>query len=454
MASSDPNVIKQIEEQEAQWRHVDALLRRLLSRLTYAAEGRTAQLDATLDDLRAAARQPMDEARITPLMNALTDAVTALDEAPAPASQASGRQPATTTAAASPIAPPTAPAPMPALDRLLLAVLDHLQLGEEANRSLARLRRHIDGCTDEKALLQHGETLAELVGQRLQQLEDDKRAAGQLLAQVSGQLANLTEFLDQDDVAHKDVAAVRRQLDERMLGEVQALGDRARSAPDLATLQTAVQTRLEAVTSHLAALREREQLRERAWQERTDHMRERIQQLENNTKRMEASLELKRQLADTDALTGLANRRALEDRMVTLCSGNGGGDASLLILDIDHFKSINDQLGHAAGDRALRIVAEQLQAGLRPGDFLARYGGEEFVALLNAGPDEAMQVAQRLRQRIEKVRFHSNQAPVPVTISVGVTSLRADDSPESVFERADQALYDAKESGRNRCAAR
>lgn len=451
MDSSQSDVIKQIEAQEAQWRHVDALLRRLLSRLTYAAEGRTARLDAALGELRAAARQPMDEARIAPLMDALADAVTALDDAPAPTGGPAGRHPA--APAATPTTPSVVPTPTPALDRLLLAVLDRLQLGENASRDLARLRRRIDGCTDEKTLYQHGEALAELVGQRLQQLEEDKRTASQLLAQVSGQLANLTQFLDQDDVAHKDVAAVRRQLDERMLGEVQALGDRARSAPDLATLQAAVQTRLEAVTTHLAALRAREQARERAWQERTEHMRERIQQLENNTRRMEASLELKRQLADTDALTGLANRRALEDRMVTLCNANSG-DASLLILDIDHFKVINDQLGHAAGDRALRIVAEQLQAGLRPGDFLARYGGEEFVAVLEAGPDEAMQVAQRLRQRIEKVRFHSNNAPVPVTLSCGVTTVRADDTPETVFERADNALYDAKEAGRNRCAAR
>lgn len=453
MDSSQSDVIKQIEEQEAQWRHVDALLRRLLSRLTYAAEGRTAQLDTALGDLRTAARQPMDEARITPLMDALADAVTALDDASAPAGKPAVGRLADAAPTTMPAAPAAASSPMPALDRLLLAVLDHLQLGEDASRDLARLRRRIDGCTDEKALHQHGEALAALVGQRLQQLEEDKRTASQLLTQVSGQLANLTEFLDQDDVAHKDVAEVRRQLDERMLDEVQALGDRARSAPDLASLQTAVQTRLEAVTTHLAALRAREQARERAWQERTEHMRERIQQLENNTRRMEASLELKRQLADTDALTGLANRRALEDRMVALCNANSG-DASLLILDIDHFKVINDQLGHAAGDRALRHVAEQLQAGLRPGDFLARYGGEEFVAVLGAGPDEAMQVAQRLRLRIEKVRFHSNNAPVPVTLSCGVTTVRADDTPESVFERADNALYDAKAAGRNRCAAR
>ncbi|MDE2281010.1 MAG: GGDEF domain-containing protein, partial [Xanthomonadaceae bacterium] len=126
---------------------------------------------------------------------------------------------------------------------------------------------------------------------------------------------------------------------------------------------------------------------------------------------------------------------------------------SLLMVDIDHFKDINDRLGHGAGDRALRIVAEQLQATLRPGDFLARYGGEEFVAILEAGAEEAMHVAERLRERLERTRFRSQDQPVRLTLSCGVATVQSDDTPESVFDRADRALYQAKRAGRNRCMA-
>lgn len=425
------DALQELEQRETRWRHIDALLRRLIGRLTYAAEGRSRTLDTTLKHLRRATRDPLDEQAIQPLLDALADAVKSLDD------DGSAAETAT-------------PAPVAATGLLLL--LDHLQqpLTPEAEATAA-LRRQLAEVHDDIALLAGSEALAALVDTRIRQLEAQREAAGVLLDEVNRQLATLAEHLDQDDVSRRGVVDDRRHLREQMLGEVRALGDSARSAPDLATLQTHVQARLATVGKHLTALREREQAREEAWHRRTQHMRERIQELESSTQRMEATLIEERQQADTDALTGLANRRALEARMATLCEGTPGA-TSLVILDIDHFKAINDQLGHAAGDRALRIVADQLQAALRPGDFLARYGGEEFVAVLHAGAAEALQVAERLRERIERVRFHSQNQPVSITLSCGVATVHAGDTPATAFERADRALYQAKDSGRNRCA--
>lgn len=431
-----------LEREQARWRDLDALLRRLLSRLTYAAEGRNAGLDGVLGNIRLATRNTLDEQHILPLLDELTDAVAALDEdsiRPAlPAPQAT--------------LPPAQAEEPPELDRLLLAILDRLPLGEPAEPELEALRERIVGCRDAALLQAHGEALAALVARRLEQLEEAQRSAGRLLSHVDDELTALTEHLDQDDQSRNAVVAARRELGERMAGEVLALGERARSAPDLASLQADVQARLATVGAHLAALREREQLRERAWHEHAARMRERIRELESSTRSMEATLKQKLQLADTDPLTGLANRRALEARMASLCEADAPV-TSLLILDIDHFKNINDQLGHAAGDRALRIVAEQLQAALRPGDYLARYGGEEFVALLAADGSEAMRVAERLRIRIGQTRFHSQNQVVPITLSCGIATVHPDDTSDSVFERADQALYRAKSNGRDRCEA-
>lgn len=442
MATSPPpqsalDALQGFERHEAQWHRIDALLRRLIGRLTYVAEGRGPVLDATLKHLRRATRDPLDEPHIQPLLDALADAVKALDEEPAAAAAPAASLP--------PVASPATGV------TVLLHLLDQLRPNLPEAAAVSALRAQVADADDGDALRASGEALAVLVDARIRQLEAQRQAASALLDEVNYRLATLTGHLDQDDLSRRGVVEDRRQLRERMLGEVRALGDSARTAPDLATLQDHVQARLVAVGNHLAALREREQMREKAWQRRTQQMRERIRELESSTRRMEASLEQERQQADTDALTGLANRRALEARMVALC-GSGSTAASLVILDIDHFKAINDQLGHAAGDRALRIVADQLQAALRPGDFLARYGGEEFVAVLDADAGEALQVAERLRQRIEKVRFHSQNQPVPITLSCGVASVHAGDTPATTFERADRALYQAKDGGRNRCA--
>lgn len=441
------DALQEFEHREAQWRRVDELLRRLIGRLTYAAEGRTVTLDAALGTLRRATRKPVEEGAIQPLLDALADAARSLDDDP-PAPRAAA--PAAATPAPAPDAA-RAESAATTTGTVLLRIVELLRGCTTEIEPLTALQEQIGASHDESAWLACGEAIAGLVDARVRQLEEQRRIASELLDQVNRQLTTLAEHLDQDDASRRGVVEDRRQLRESMLGEVRALGDSARTAPDLATLQSHVQQRLTAVSQHLTALREREQAREKVWERRTRHMRERIHELESSTQRMEATLEQERKEADTDALTGLANRRALETCMATLCDGTPGA-MSLVILDIDHFKTINDTLGHSAGDRALRIVAEQLQAALRPGDFLARYGGEEFVAVLNAGAAEAMQVAERLRERIEKVQFHSQQQPVAITLSGGVATVHAGDTPATVFERADRALYQAKSGGRNRCA--
>jgi diguanylate cyclase len=204
----------------------------------------------------------------------------------------------------------------------------------------------------------------------------------------------------------------------------------------------------------LRTFRQREEAREREWQARTEEMSQRIRDLERAARTMENSLRHEQALASTDPLTGVANRLAFEQHMAQAClhAASTGTQTSLLVLDIDRFKQINDNFGHAAGDRALRIVAEQLRAGIRSDDMLARYGGEEFVVILaNAGPEPAMRVAESLRKRIENLGFHGQKRPVRITLSCGVTVLRPEDTPDTAFERADGALYRAKRGGRNRC---
>jgi diguanylate cyclase len=125
---------------------------------------------------------------------------------------------------------------------------------------------------------------------------------------------------------------------------------------------------------------------------------------------------------------------------------------SILAWDIDRFKSINDAYGHRAGDKVLRVIGQHLAQHVRGTDFVARYGGEEFVMILvGTAAEQALVAADKIRMNIAKIGFHFRNKPVTVTASCGISMFRPDDTPDSVFDRADRALYRAKEAGRNCC---
>lgn len=171
----------------------------------------------------------------------------------------------------------------------------------------------------------------------------------------------------------------------------------------------------------------------------------------SRSEEMEAQLET---LAVTDSLTGLPNRRAFDFMIDTELrrARRDKRELSLLMVDADHFKRVNDTHGHAAGDIVLRQIARQIQGAIRrPGDVATRYGGEEFVVILPATPLKgAERIAELVRAAIAGATFIiQGGTRVNVTVSVGVTSATPDDSPVDIVRRADDALYQAKGNGRN-----
>lgn len=159
-----------------------------------------------------------------------------------------------------------------------------------------------------------------------------------------------------------------------------------------------------------------------------------------------------------DPLTGLYNRRYLEERLEPefRFASRQGGPLTLLMIDLDHFKLVNDRHGHPVGDAVLRGFAASLQAGIRGEDIAARYGGEEFMLICRATPEPVgVRIAERLRRRLEQQRLVSELPELRVTISVGVAALPDPriTTHQALIEQADRALYVAKANGRNQVCA-
>ncbi|TXI17722.1 MAG: GGDEF domain-containing protein [Roseateles sp.] len=184
------------------------------------------------------------------------------------------------------------------------------------------------------------------------------------------------------------------------------------------------------------------------------------QQVQARTAELQAANEALALLATQDGLTGLANRRSLDQRLAEAqalyqrYASQGGRPHALLLIDLDHFKLINDRHGHPVGDEVLRRVAALLRQSVRATDLVARFGGEEFAVLLPgcAGADEALAVAEKMRAAIAAADF---AVAGRQTASLGVSlASSADVSPAELLQRADEALYEAKRAGRNRVVLR
>jgi diguanylate cyclase (GGDEF)-like protein len=144
------------------------------------------------------------------------------------------------------------------------------------------------------------------------------------------------------------------------------------------------------------------------------------------------------------------------ESLLELCRRNGN-PVSVIMLDIDHFKNINDNYGHPSGDMVLRHVSDILKVSVRKSDFLGRYGGEEFVIILpETGPDDALQVAEKIRRKVESSPIKINaEVTLNITLSAGVSGSNAAKQSillQDILKWADDALYQAKRSGRNRVA--
>ena len=189
--------------------------------------------------------------------------------------------------------------------------------------------------------------------------------------------------------------------------------------------------------------------------EANDRMQRELDSAEERLQAQARQIESHAVEARTDALTQVANRRALDDELARCVAdfARRGTPTTVMLLDVDHFKQVNDRYGHLAGDLILQSVAKECQKHLRSSDMFARYGGEEFICLLPEQDQEgALETAERIRQIIEQNQVPFESRSIGVTASVGLAPLQAvtNLTLERLIDQADQALYQSKKNGRNR----
>lgn len=336
------------------------------------------------------------------------------------------------------------------VEATLLGLLDELSLPERHQPQADLLRERIQGGLNLYELVPVLEDLAVLM---LAIADIGQREFEGYLKQLNERLSSFQGNLEDAHEGYADSMSAARELDSEIRQQVDGLHSSVQEATDLVDLKSVVENRLDGLLSTMAQFQRQRDEREQEVVGRLQTLVERVASMEQEAKGFREHLEEQRQKALTDPLTGLPNRAAWSERLELEVARwqRYGGDLLLAILDIDHFKRINDNYGHLAGDKVLKLIAAELGKRLRKTDFIARFGGEEFVLLLPATPlDGAELLLESLRAGIEECPFHFRGERVTITLSAGISAFATGERSDQVFERADQALYRAKRGGRNR----
>ena len=339
------------------------------------------------------------------------------------------------------------------IEDTLLGLLEELSLPERHRPQAEAMRERLAHGLNWYELLPILDDLAVLM---LAITDSGQHEFEAYLKQLNERLEAFQGHLQVASDGHADSRSAARELDTQIREQVDGLQSSVQEAADLDSLKHVLESHLEGL---LGTMDEHQQQRDQREQEvaaRLKGLAERVAHMEQEAQGYREHLEVQRQKALIDPLTGLPNRAAWSERLdqeVNLWHQRGNS-LSLAMLDLDHFKRINDGYGHLAGDKVLKIIANVLRKRLRPNDFIARFGGEEFVLLMpNSSLTEALAAGDVLRAAIEACPFHFKGEPVTITVSMGVAQFQPGERSDLALKRADAALYRAKAAGRNQVQA-
>lgn len=336
--------------------------------------------------------------------------------------------------------------------RALLNLLEHTEIPPDRLDEVAQLRQLLARDLSPAEVKAAIRDFASLVSRLQVDAIHEKAEMERFLLKISDRIRTFASNLA--EVLGNQTASQNRELDFRTGLEThfQEIRSSVRETGEIDSLKATVQGSLDAIESKVMDYLGGQSKRFERSQKTIRELSQRLRHMEADASALREQIAKEREQAARDALTGLPNRLALDERMPEEYARwrRYGQPLTLCMLDVDHFKQVNDQHGHGAGDKVLAEIASAVRGNVRKSDFVARYGGEELLLLMpGVNLKQGLVAAEKIRARIETMRFMYDGERVPVTVSIGVAEYGAGDESEAVFDRADAALYFAKESGRN-----
>lgn len=334
----------------------------------------------------------------------------------------------------------------------LLDLVDRIPVSHNLAAEAAELRRKTAAIVSADELRPCTNGLAQLVAKLRGEMQAELDRLADFLRATVGRMQEFEQVMQRSHELYADCESDALQLSETICVGVREVRHGVNVAASLDELKSLIEDKLETIDNGLAQFVSAQTQRAAAAGDVIERMTHRLKDLEQQATDLREDLEVQHARVLLDPLTGILNRTGY-DEIVTKHFARWkryGGALSLVVIDLDLFKEINDRYGHSAGDKVLATVASKLKDMVRESDVLCRYGGEEFVLLLpETSRSDAHTMLEKLRSHIADCPFRYKDTPVCVTMSSGVAQFHGSDTVEDVFERADQAMYRAKEAGRN-----
>ena len=332
---------------------------------------------------------------------------------------------------------------------ILLTLLELLQVPERCKAQEGALRKKIAEGLRWPEIPDLLSEIVSMVSASSTQLQKETEI---FLQGLNTRLNDIQGFLEHSQQSSAQKEANSERLDRVVKGHIADIANHMNNSTDINTLKVSIDDQLNKIMVEMDGYKEAEKKIDTKTFERVNELVARMELLEKEAEIIRVSYDEHKEQAFTDALTQLPNRLAYERRSMQEYSRwyRYGHPLSLVVCDLDLFKRINDDYGHAVGDKVLKKVSDLLKKNLRETDFVSRFGGEEFIVLL---PETALAPAElamnKLRETLAQSPFHYRGEPVQITVSMGISQFMKGDSLELVFDRADKAVYEAKALGRN-----
>lgn len=339
------------------------------------------------------------------------------------------------------------------ISHTLAGLVDNLSLPKHYHGEMTTLKSALTGNSN---LEQLPTLLDEVIALVMIAIGKTQESLTKYLSELNKQLASINASVTSSYQSQKNLSESREGFNTKLQKQVEETSQAVQGANDLESLQQLINERLSSISSTMSEYRSRMQEQEKDANQSITSLKNKVTRMEKDSASLRSMLQEKLAQAMTDSLTELPNRTAYQDAILPLCQimQKTKKPLCLAVCDIDFFKKVNDTWGHLAGDKVLSIVPKQIRSVLQKEDLIFRYGGEEFVIVFPNTPlDKAIEKAELIRQTVEKTPFNMQGEPVSISVSIGIAEHKAKEAPESLFERADKQLYQAKDSGRNRVMA-